>query len=91
MLWFQSNGVRAIGIHLVLFCICTYSLLMRRNPAQLVVLLSLIIMFALATADISLSFRLIIHDVPAVLNGNIGVNVILEHVYPKNPLFVTNK
>lgn len=78
------------GIHIVLFCICAYILFRRRNPAQLLVMLSVIIMFALATADISLSFRLIIHDVPAVLKGNMGINAVLTHVYPKNPLFVTN-
>jgi hypothetical protein len=48
-------------------------------------------MFALATVDISLSFRLIIDDVPAVQRGSMGVDVILAHVYPKIPIFVTNK
>jgi hypothetical protein len=88
---FRSNDARTVGVHLVLFCTCAYILYTRGNPAQLVLLLSAITMFALATADISLSFRLIIDDVPAVQRGNIGVDVILAHIFPKIPIFVTNK
>jgi hypothetical protein len=57
----------------------------------MILLLSATVMFALATADIALSFRLILRDIPSILRQEIQVADILEHVYPKNPLFVTNK
>ena len=83
--------IYGVGIHFVLFWICVCILLMRRNPAQLVVFFSVVVMFALATADIFFSFRLVIRDIPAVFKGNMDVNVLNAHIYPKNPLFVTNK
>ena len=55
------------------------------------VFFSVVVMFALATADIFFSFRLVIRDIPAVFKGNMDVNVLNAHIYPKNPLFVTNK
>ena len=83
--------VYGLGIHLVLFCICVCILLTRRNPVQPVVFFSVVIMFALATADMSLSFRVVIQDIPALLNSSIDYNGVAAHIYPKNPLFVTNK
>jgi hypothetical protein len=43
-------------------------------------------MSALETADISLSFRLVSRDIPALLKGNTGVDVVCA----QHSLFVTN-
>jgi len=78
------------GVHLVLFCVCVNILAKRRNFAQPIILVALAIMFALATADISLSFRLVVKDIPSAIKGSMPVLDVLTHMYPKNPLFVTN-
>lgn len=79
------------GVHLVLFCICFYVLFTRRNRAQIIILLAVTFMFALATADLALSYRFLIHDVPDVLTLKVDLTDVLPHIYPKSALFVTNK
>lgn len=77
------------GVQLVLFCICAYVLIKRRRPSQLVLLLVVTIMFSLATVDLAISFRMIVDDLPTVADSD--SSVALAHLYPKNPLYVTNK
>lgn len=48
-------------------------------------------MFALATADVALSYCFLIRDVPAVLTGKVNIDDVVQHVHPKNLLYVTNK
>jgi len=50
------------GIHFVLFCICMFILVRNRRSTQWFILASAFVMFALSTADISLSFRVMTHD-----------------------------
>jgi hypothetical protein len=82
---------RSAGVQLVLFSICAFILIKRRKPSQLVLLLVVTIMFVLATVDLSMSFRMVASDLPAALRDDITVSVALSHIYPKNPLYVTNK
>lgn len=48
-------------------------------------------MFALATVDTALSFRFALHDLPLFHRQEIDVQTVLNRIYPKNPLFITNK
>lgn len=79
------------GVHLVLFFICFYILFTRRNPTQLIILSSITVMFALATADLVVSYLFILRDVPAVLRFERNVEDVITHINPKSPIFVTNK
>jgi len=78
------------GIHLILFVICFYLLATRRNPAHIIILLCIIIMFALSVADIALSYRFIVHDVPAVLKLQLSVDTAVYRVIRKGHIYVTN-
>jgi hypothetical protein len=49
-------------------------------------------MFVLATADVALTFSLVLHDIPSLLGSDPeSTNTLVKHVLLKNPLFVTNK
>ena len=74
-----------IGIHFVLFCVCMFLLIFDRRPTHWIILGSAFIMFALSTADISLTFRLMTHDLATT------EDYMLKRLYPKSPIFVTNK
>ena len=86
--WISSSCWTDItGIHFVLFCICVFVLIRERRPAhsQWIILGSAFIMFALSTADVSLTIRLMTHDLvttPDYMRGRI---------HPTNSIFVTNK
>ena len=62
-------------------------LIRERRPthSQWIILGSAFIMFALSTADVSLTIRLMTHDLATT------PDYILERIYPKSPIFVTNK
>lgn len=79
------------GVHLVLYCICTYTLVKRRKSTQLVILFAITVMFALTTADIAISFRLLLDDLPAVVKHEMDLLTALNRANPKTPLFITNK
>ncbi|KAG6916999.1 hypothetical protein DXG01_004344 [Tephrocybe rancida] len=78
------------GIQSVLFCICLYLLATRRNPAHLIILLSMITMFVISIADIVISYRWVIHDVLAVLKFKMTTERAVIRVLPKGYLWVTN-
>ena len=48
-------------------------------------------MLALATADVALTFRLVVIDLPTVLQLEASPNDISPHIRQKNSLFVTDK
>jgi len=77
------------GIHIVLFVICVYILVSHRRSAPWYSLGLAFLMFALSTADIALTIRLCVHNLPEVyLPG--GTNYLSTRLYPKNPFFVAN-
>ncbi|KAF8066704.1 hypothetical protein FPV67DRAFT_1202978 [Lyophyllum atratum] len=78
------------GIHCILYCICAYILGTRRNPGQLIILVAITVIFGVATADIALSYRFILHDVPAVLKLQMTVDSAVNRILPKGLLYVTN-
>lgn len=78
-------------MHVILFFICLFILVVRKKAAQLVILGAITIMFALATADTGLSFRFALHDLPLYHRQEINGQTILKDILPKAPLFVTNK
>lgn len=55
------------------------------------ILLALLVMFGLATADIAVSSRITIHDIPFLISKQIDSQAVLMHAYPKVFLFITNK
>jgi len=73
------------GIHFVLFCICIFILLRNGRPKQWFILVSAIVMFALSTADVALTFRFMTHDIIDVLPQN-----VLAIFCAKNLIFVSN-
>lgn len=79
------------GVHLVLYCICAYTLVKRRKSTQLVILSAVTVMFALTTTDIAISFRLLLRDLPAVVKHDMDPLTALNRAYPKTPLFIANK
>jgi hypothetical protein len=56
----------------------------------MIILLSVTIMLALATADVVLTFYLMVNDLPAMLRVGIAPN-LSGHLRSKNTLFVTDK
>lgn len=101
LLKYQLNW-RSTGIHFVLFCICIFILVRNRRPTQWFILVSAIVMFALSTADIAITFRFMTHDVIDVFGQDVfgqdvfGQDVVtsipaLKEFLAKNLIFVSNK
>lgn len=78
------------GVHLVLLCLCAFFLIRKSSLLRTIILLSLITIFALATADVALTFNLVLHDIPAVIKLELSPNTLVKHVLLKHSLFVTN-
>lgn len=78
------------GVHLVLLCLCAFFLIRKSSLVRTIILLSLITIFALATADVALTFNLVLHDIPAVIKLELSPNTLVKHVLLKHSLFVTN-
>ncbi|GLB40989.1 hypothetical protein LshimejAT787_0902040 [Lyophyllum shimeji] len=78
------------GVHIVLFCICVYVLGTRRNPAKLIFLVLIVIMFGISLADIVLSYRFVLHDIAAVLKLKMSVVTAIGRAMPKGYLYVSN-
>ena len=66
-----------------------FLLIRERRPThcQWIILGSAFIMFALSTADVSLTIQLMTHD----LTTTPDYILLLERIYPKGPIFVANK
>lgn len=79
------------GIHIALFCIYLFVLFAKKKAVQLAILLALTVMFALATADVGLSFHIALHDLPSFNRAEINVPTFTKRIFPKAPIFVTNK
>ncbi|KDR79166.1 hypothetical protein GALMADRAFT_1225655 [Galerina marginata CBS 339.88] len=77
------------GIHVVLFCICMFILVRNRRSTQWFIFVSAIIMFALSTVDISITMRILTHDIVNALDPDHS-HQIARLVYVKNPVFVSN-
>lgn len=82
---------RHTGAHVVLFCICAHILIKRRNRRQLVLLFATSAMFLVATVDVSLSFNMDLARAPSTFSEKMMLDDITARLYPKNPLYVTNK
>ncbi|TFK37114.1 hypothetical protein BDQ12DRAFT_685818 [Crucibulum laeve] len=79
------------GIHIVLFTICIYILIKNRKSTHPAILVAVVIMFALSTADIAITFRAMIEDLPKIITLQLDqLDNILRRIYPKNPIFVAN-
>ncbi|TFK37112.1 hypothetical protein BDQ12DRAFT_724568 [Crucibulum laeve] len=79
------------GIHIVLFTICVYILIKNRKSTHPAILVAVVIMFALSTADIAITFRAIIKDLPKIITLQFDqLDNISRRIYPKNPIFVAN-
>ncbi|KAF8994031.1 hypothetical protein BDQ17DRAFT_1367415 [Cyathus striatus] len=76
------------GVHVVLFFICIFILVSHRRTTQPFLLVAIVTMFMLSTADIAVSFRVILRDVPLVFNQ--ALDTVFSHTYPKGPIFVAN-
>ncbi|KAF8901174.1 hypothetical protein CPB84DRAFT_1777949 [Gymnopilus junonius] len=83
------NTAGVVRIHLALFCVCMYILLQNRQTAQWFILVSAILMFALSTADIAITFRLLTHDIVNAFDPAKN-RAIVKFIYAKTPLFVSN-
>jgi hypothetical protein len=79
------------GSHFILLCLCAFFLVRKRSRVGTIILLSLVIMFSLATADVALTFGMVLHDIPGLFKMKISPDTFVKHVLLKNPLFVTNK
>ena len=62
-----------------------FLLIRERRPMHLIILGFAFIMFALSTADISLTIRFMTHDLATTWD------YIQERIRPKSSIFVTNK
>ena len=83
------------GVHFVLFCICMFILVRNslRRPTQWFILVSAFVMFALSTADISITFRLMTDNILLVdiLEEYSHSSSRLKFLSVKCLIFVTNK
>lgn len=81
------------GSHFVLFGVCMYILNRNKGSIHWFIFTSAFFMFAISTADISITFRLMGHDI-LLLDGsdlNDEVPLLVQRFYPKNLLFVADK
>lgn len=63
-----------------------------RRPTQWFILVSAIVMFALSTADISITFQFMTHDIVVVPDqGGLVSYTMLKISMEKNLIFVSNK
>jgi len=81
------------GIHFVLFCICISILVRNGRPTQWFILAAAFVMFVLSTGDISITFRLMTHDIGGVIFNPGGPDTrypVLKRFYEKDIIFVSN-
>ena len=78
------------GIHFVLFCICMFILIRNRRLTQWFILVSAFAMFALSTADISITFQYMTHDIKLDLL-DLGGSLYRPVQKSKDLIFVSNK
>ena len=67
-----------------------FILLRHHQTTQWFILVSAVLMFALSTADIGITFRVLSHDIVDALDPA-KTHAVLKLVYVKNPIFATNK
>ena len=67
-------------------------ILLNRRPTQWFILVSAFVMFALSTADISITFQYMTHDIIDVLDQDGSLPYpVLKSLFVKNLIFVSNK
>ena len=74
---------------MVLFFVCCFILLKRQTRMKFVMLAGVAVMFILATADVGVSFHLMLRETNLFVQGN--SKTLLTKAYPKFLLHVTNK
>jgi len=67
-----------------------YILNRNRRPTHWFIPVSAFVMFALSTADIAISIRLITQEYFSLL-GPDGIQFYVNAIHPKAPIFVANK
>lgn len=85
----DGNSYKFVGMHAVLFFVSTYILVRRWKTSQAILLGAIFTMFALSTADVAITWRTVLRDLGIIITGD--VNRIYKRIYPKFPIFVTNK
>jgi hypothetical protein len=69
-----------------------FILVRNRRPTQWFILVSAFVMFALSTADISITFQLMTHDIIDVFDQDGFFSYpVLQSLMAKNLIFVSNK
>lgn len=78
-------------MHVILFLICVYILVRRRarGKQRIMILMVAVVMFILATADIAVSWNVLLQDTTSLYTGN--TTTLLERLYPKFLLYIVNK
>ncbi|KAF8900233.1 hypothetical protein CPB84DRAFT_1779110 [Gymnopilus junonius] len=78
------------GIHIPLFCICMYILVQNRRTTNWFIFISAILMFGLSTADVSVTLRLLTHDMFSLILDPSDLRPAQRWINTKTPIFVTN-
>ena len=76
-------------MHVVLFPICARILFRRRRKIQLMMLAAVAVMFALATADVAVSWRLFLRHTKWLYTEDI--HLLYKAIFPKFWIFLVNK
>ena len=76
-------------MHVILFLICVYLLVRRRGKQQIMILMVAVVMFILATADIAVSWNVMLQDTTSLYTGN--TTTLLQRLYPKFLFYIVNK
>jgi len=80
------------GSHFVLFGVCMYILNRNKGSIPWFIFTSAFFMFAISTADISITFRLMGHDIVLLDGHDLSdeLALLVQRFYPKNLLFVAD-
>ncbi|KAJ3572731.1 hypothetical protein NP233_g2886 [Leucocoprinus birnbaumii] len=85
-----SVEIFLFGIHCMLFAVSFLVLIRKRTTSNVICLAALVTMFVLSIADVALTVRMDMHDVPMFLQGQMSLNLVVSRLYPKGPIFIAN-
>lgn len=76
------------GVHLLLFALTVILLLSNRMRLHTLMLVGLVVMLGLSTADIAISWRFLMREPQNMVRGT--TVTFLRRIFPKFPIFVSS-
>ncbi|KAF8956604.1 hypothetical protein BDZ97DRAFT_1851135, partial [Flammula alnicola] len=77
------------GMHTIIFFLCVRVLLQQKRRLRMIMLVAVVIMFMLATADLAITWNIILQHTQILYSGD--SSKLLTAIYPKFIIFLINK